>query len=142
MKKSLLLLVLFACTPVLEGPENALKTYINYRFRVDQKKDVLLDLSGGKLRETMASFDEQEFKALYLRPSQKLKKLKVNYKNCSENECFITYTLSVLTLKEGKEQYITDIKKIARLVLEKSGWKIHEVTNSKTYINAKEAISP
>ena len=141
IKQILLLFLVYSCMAP-EGPEQALKNYINYRFSPDQKKEKLLDMSTGNVRAQIEVMDEDGFKKYYKTSDKVLKRVKINLKNCSEEKCSITYTLSFATLKGKIETFRSEVKKIATLVKEDEKWKVSDVTNVKTYIDSKEPITP
>lgn len=141
IKKVLLLFLVFSCVAP-EGPEQALKNFVNYRFSSNQKREKLLEMSAGNLKAQLEVLDEESFKKVYKDQDLKLKRFNVNLKNCSEETCSITYTLSFATLKGKNETFRSEVKKIAEMVKIEGNWKVIDVTNVKTYIDSKEPIAP
>jgi len=99
-------------------------------------------MSAGNMKKQIEVLDEESFKEVYQAKDLKLKRVKINLKNCSETTCSITYTLSFASLKGGKEAFRSEVKKIAEMVKVDDSWKVSDVTNVKTYIDSKEPISP
>ena len=56
-----------------EGPEQALKNYINYRFSSSQTKGKLLEMSTGNVQAQIAVMDEEGFEKYYNTSDKKLK---------------------------------------------------------------------
>jgi len=125
-----------------EGPEQALKNYINYRFSGEQKREKLVKMSTGSVKAQIETMSEVNFNSLYKTSDKKLKRVKINLKNCSEEKCSITYTLSFATFKGEVETFRSEVKKIAEMVKVDGSWKVSDVTNVKTYIDSKGPISP
>ncbi|TDJ04641.1 MAG: hypothetical protein E2O68_07860 [Deltaproteobacteria bacterium] len=136
-------LLFFVCSCMApEGPEQALRNFINYRFSGDQTREKLLDMSAGNLQAQIEVLDEESFAKIYKVSDIKLKRVKINLKNCNEESCSITYTLSFSTLRKGNEIFRSEVKKIADMVKVDGSWKVSDVTNIKTYIDSKEPITP
>ena len=141
IKKIIILFLVYSCVSS-EGPEQALKKFVNYRFSSNQNREKLLEMSAGNLKAQIEVLDEESFNKVYKEQNLKLKKYKINLKNCSEETCSITYTLSFSTLKGKDETFRSEVKKIAEMVKIEGSWKVIDVTNVKTYIDSKEPISP
>lgn len=137
-----LLLVLglaFGCTKK-STPEKTLKDYIDYRFSSGQDKDDLLDMTTGALQEKISDMGEEELKKFLEIDKLKKKRLKILLKNCQETECSLTYMLSYSQGDSKPKDFGIEVKKIAQLMKIENSWKISDVSNVKTYIEAKKNL--
>ncbi|MCO4794666.1 MAG: hypothetical protein KC493_13190 [Bacteriovoracaceae bacterium] len=121
--------------------EDVLKGYVKYRFSPTQSKDELLGRTTGTLNDKITEMNEEAFKDFVSMEKFKMRKFEINLKRCSEDQCFITYTLSYDQYQDGKRQYENEVKKIAEIRKIEESWKIADVSNVKTYIDSKEEIT-
>jgi hypothetical protein len=133
------LLIFTSCTKKTNS-EDVLKGYVKYRFSPTQSKDVLLDKTTGSLNERITAMTEEEFKEFVSMEKFKMRKFVINLKRCSDDQCFITYTLSYDQYQDGQRTYETEVKKIAEIRKVEETWKIADVSNVKTYIDSKEEL--
>ncbi len=133
-------LLLFASCTKKTNSEDVLKGYIKYRFSPAQSKDVLLEKTTGSLNERITSMTDDEFKDFVSMEKFKMRKFVINLKRCSDDQCFITYTLSYDQYQDGERKYENEVKKIAEIRKVEEIWKIADVSNVKTYIDSKEEL--
>lgn len=131
---------LFSSCTKKSNSEDVLKGYVKYRFSPAQSKEVLLEKTTGSLKERISTMSEDEFKDFVSMEKFKMRKFVINLKRCSDDQCFITYTLSYDQYQEGERKYENEVKKIAEIRKQEDGWKIADVSNVKTYIDSKEEI--
>lgn len=125
-----------------DGPENSLKKYVNYRFGANQTKEGILERTTGKMNEYVATLENNELDDFLQTGRVQKKNFRVKLKKCTEEICFITYTVGYNHLTEGKKTFEVEVKKIAELRFIDNTWKIYDVNNVKTYMDSKEEISP
>lgn len=133
------LLISSSCTKK-SSSEDVLKGYVKYRFSPAQSKDVLLEKTTGSLKDRISAMTEDEFKDFVSMEKFKMRKFVINLKRCSDDQCFITYTLSYDQYQDGQRKYENEVKKIAEIRKQEDGWKIADVSNVKTYIDSKEEL--
>lgn len=141
MKSLILILLLLASCTKKESAEDVLAAFIKYRFNSYQDKPMLVEMTTGLLNEKISDMDEETFKLFTSTSDLKMRKYKVILSKCSEESCYLTYTLSYDESDEQGRKYETEIKKIAELSKVDDRWKISDVTNVKTFIDAKRPIS-
>ena len=144
MKKSVFailctLLIFSSCTKKSTS-DDVLKGYVKYRFSSSQNKDALLEKTTGNLNERISKMTEEEFKDFISMEKYKMRKFVINLKRCSDDQCFITYTLSYDQYLDGQRKYENEVKKIADIRKLEDSWKIADVSNVKTYIDSKEEL--
>ena len=134
------LFFLISCTKK-QSAEETLYSFVKYRFKENQSKDILLSQTTGILFKKIEDMDADTFKKFITNKQLKLKKYKVDLIKCTDIVCFITYTLSYNQTDKSGPKYLTEIKKIAELQLEGGLWKIADVSNIKTYIDSKRPLN-
>lgn len=130
-------MIVFSCTKK-HGPEEILQKYVDYRFSASQSRDGALEMLTGELKQKMSEMSEEELKIYLSAENLKKKSLQIQSSNCSSNICNIVYILKYERTDKGKEPYMVENKKEAVLNLEDKDWKISDVKNIKTYIEAPE----
>jgi hypothetical protein len=130
---------LFSCN-VQKGPDASLKSFINYRFSASQDKDGTLAYTTGVLSDRINAMTDEEYSEYKNNSEYSKRKYRVNLSKCTENQCFITYTLSIIKKGDSGPSAIVDIKKIAELKKVEEKWKVADVNNVKTYIESKQPI--
>ncbi len=123
-----------------KGPEETLRNFVNYRFSSSQDKGKTLSYVTGTLEEKIVEMSDEDYKLFEKTTEYKKKKLRINLKKCTENQCFITYTLSFFKKTGEQKSASLEVKKIAELKKTDKSWKIADVNNIKTYIESKEPI--
>lgn len=134
-------LLAFSCTKKQVSAEDVLSGYIQYRFKSSQSKTELLSKTTGELYQKIVDMDEDTFKKFSTNENKRMRKYRVDLSRCSNETCFITYTLSYDEGDKKGRKFETEIKKIAELQLEDGAWKIADVSNIKTYIDSKRPLS-
>ncbi len=144
MKKIALLLFLislFSCN-FESGPEKALKNFINYSISAEQELEFYEENTTGNMLNFYKRLTEEEFEKVKKTGIQKINKIQVNLKKCSETNCSITYTLEYTKDKGAEQEAKSEIRKIAELRKEEGIWKVADVVNVKTYIDSKVPLTP
>ncbi len=143
MKKTLvalsLLVLVFGCTKK-NDPENALLDYVNYRFEKSQGRDKLLDMTSGELNLSIQQMTDEEFQKFSDVAKYRRGNFNVSLKKCTDDTCFITYTLKYDMMEQDVKTLSAEIKKVAKLVREGQVWKIADVSNVKTYFDSKQPL--
>ena len=135
----IIIVIFFVSCSDINSPEGVLKEFVNYRFQENQSRNVLLEMTYGKIREMLRDMTNDEFEKFVEINSLKKNKLKLVIKNCKENICFITYILNYSKHKDNIKDFMVEVKKIAKLEYIDEKWLISDVSNVKTYI---ESIVP
>ncbi len=129
MKNLLLFVLLFSCVQSQKSPEGTLETFVQKRFDgagIDDVKDYISD----SYLESMNDLRETKYEKL---ENIKRKKFKIISKNCSSNECKITYFISYVTVDGKEKEFETETKKVASLIPGGDGWLINKIDHVKTY---------
>lgn len=121
-------------------PEKTLKDYIDYRFSSGQDKEDLLEMTTGPLQEKISEMEEDDLKKFLEVDKLQKKKLKILLKNCQETECSLTYILSYSQGESRPKDFGIEVKKIAQLLKIENSWKLSDVSNVKTYIEAQKNL--
>lgn len=137
----ILLLHLFSCSSN-KTPEKALKDYVNYRFSAHQERGKILKHVAKELYQRIDSMNKKEFSTFVDINHLKKKNFKINLKKCSEDKCFITYTIKYDQYKKKKRAFVIEAKKIAHLIEDEEGWKVADVNDIKTHLDSKESLIP
>lgn len=133
---------LVSCSPGPSTPEGLLRMYVNDITTKSVGKDYYLKYTAGELKSSVEEMDEEEIKKSSYMENVKRAKVEVLNKNCQEAKCVLTYTVSYDTVEGDKATFSSETKKLAEFVKQEDEWKISSVTNLKTFIEAKEPISP
>jgi hypothetical protein len=141
MKSLIFILLLLASCTKKQSAENVLSAFIKYRFKPFQERPMLKAMTTGALNQKINDMDEETFKIFTSTKEFKIRKYKVILSKCSKDSCFLTYTLSYDESDVRGRKYETEIKKIAELQKIDERWKIADVTNIKTFIDAKRPIN-
>jgi hypothetical protein len=131
--------LIFGCTKK-STPEKTLKDFISYRFKDSQSRDSLVEMTTNPLRERISALEGKELEDFLNVKDLKRKKLKVLVKNCEGSTCFLTYVLGYGQGKSNPKEFGIEVKKIAKIEQIDKVWKISEVSNVKTYIEAKSEL--
>lgn len=129
----------FSCNSQ-NGPTDILKGFLNYRFSSSQTKAGVLKYVSGAFESKVEEMSDEELKKFLDSSNLVKKKLKIDVKKCDEVKCFLSYILSYKQDGEDGEKFEIDVKKIAELVHTEEGWKINDVTNIKSFIEAKKGL--
>lgn len=126
-------------------PELVLREYIESRFDGTLGRNRLINMTTGDLRGELEQMSEEDIAYYLAMDAYQLRRMRVERKVCDEQECFITYTIRFdqFRLDNLKDRvFEAEVRKIAKLERESSGWKISDVSDVKTFYRANEAISP
>lgn len=63
-------------------------------------------------------------------------------KSCEDKKCTLSYSITYKTSADKKNQFETEVHKIAKLVFFNGKWLITEVNNVKTFHQSLEPINP
>ncbi len=123
-----------------KGAEETLSNFVKERFSGSLDRNEMGDYLSGQMKDSILSMEEEEFEKFSDLSKYKKKIFKIVHANCSEAKCFITYLISYDQYGESTKDYRVDNKKIAEMIKIESAWKIENVTNVKTYIDAENAL--
>lgn len=143
--KIILLAFLFiftACLKTEMGPEAALRDFVESRIGQVIAKDFILERVTGRMLQSFENMSDEDFTKFADMQNIKADSFKILSKSCQEKKCFITYSVSYLTSKDGKRQFSSEVKKIAEMSLLDGKWLIADVSNIKTYHESLEPINP
>lgn len=141
MKQLTLVLLLLLVGCIKEStPESALEDFINYRFQSGQSKEDILEMTTGPLLDKLNEMSDEDLEKYIDVKDLKKRKLKVLIKNCEEETCYLTYVLRYVKGKESPKDFSVEVKKIAQVNKVKDKWLLADVSNVKTYIEAKKEL--
>lgn len=117
-----------------KGPEGVLREFVTIRMKNENvgKEDTLKMLTGELLLQYQ-DMDEDTFNSFMANPKYKQKDFSIDSTKCANEKCFITYTLTYMTVDDTEKEFTTDVKKIAEILKEGDLWKIAAVDTVKTY---------
>lgn len=144
MRSLLILVLLFSSCNFKNSAEGTLRDFVKYRFSQGQTKEGLLEYLDGQMYAEYDSMTDEEAVKFSDMSGHKRKGFKINYKNCTEAECSITYTIKY-EVKAGDEKTLAEVKRSARLKLnDDQDWKVVEVLSegSKTHFEGVKEITP
>lgn len=134
--------LLWGCSPSPSTPEGLLKMYVRDVTTKKLGKDYYLKHTAGDLKESVENMEEEELAERSHLKNVKNAKVDVLNKNCQGNKCALTYTVDYEAYKGNNQTFSAETKKLAELIKVEDEWKISNVTNLKTYYEAKEPIEP
>ncbi|CBW28130.1 putative exported protein [Halobacteriovorax marinus SJ] len=142
MHKLLIILVALSVTSCFKekGAQETLSTFIQKRFNGSLDRTEMADYLSGQMKDSVLAMEEEEFDKFSDMSKYKKKTFKITHSNCSEAKCFLTYIISYDQFGESTKDYRVDNKKIAEMVKLEKEWKIENVTNVKTYIDADKTL--
>ena len=84
---------------------------------------------------------EDDLEDLFKVDKYRKRNFKIISEKCSEEKCFMTYVLEydVLTAQKTRD-FVSEVKKIAELQRINQEWKIANIDNIKTFIDATTPI--
>lgn len=136
-----ILLGFFGCKSA-SGPEESLREYIDYAVSGDATKDGFVDRSTAGLLAALEGMDQGDFDEYAKEMSHVDKKrMKINNKNCQEDKCFITYTISYDGKSDDKSVYAIEVRKIAELHQNDEEWKLASINNVKSHYDGTQEIT-
>ncbi|MDH5581764.1 MAG: hypothetical protein OEY33_07640 [Bdellovibrionales bacterium] len=137
----LVLLAIISCS-FDSGPEKALKNFINYSISDDQERSYYMENTTGNMLSFYNKLNDEEFEEVKKTGIERIKRIEINLSKCSETNCSITYTLKYTKDKGSENEADSEVRKIAELEKQEGIWKIADVLNIKTYIEAKVPLNP
>ena len=144
---SVLLLITVVVLNLLMGgcekqndPESVLRDYVDYRFMGGQDRGELLKRTTGNMYQKIEQMSNEDFNKFKSVDKLGWKKLSINNKACTDIQCEITYSFSYDMQKNDEKSSTVDVKTIATLEKVSDEWKIADIRNVKTFIDAKESI--
>jgi hypothetical protein len=137
-----LLFVFASCIKNDLSPEAALRDFVESRIGKVINRDFVLERVSGKMLQSFENMSQEDFEKFADMKNIKSDNFKVLSKSCQQTKCFITYSISYVTMNEKKSQYSSEVKKIAELVQVENKWLIADVSNIKTYHESLEPINP
>ena len=128
------MVVLSSCLGPENNPEVVLRDFIQKQFTGKLTRQDVLKRTTGELFEEYSKMTDETFKNLFLQKKLAKKKVKINFKKCSDLRCSITFSISYDVYEDKKIKNMVETKKIASLLKDnKNTWKIEKIVNLKTY---------
>lgn len=137
----ILLFALTACMKNDEGPEAALKDFVDSRVGKVIDREFVMKRVSGKMLQSFKQMTPETFEQFADMKNIKADSLKILSKNCENDKCFLTYSVSYLTKNAEKTLFSSEVKKIAEMVQVEDKWLIADVSNILTYHESHEAIN-
>lgn len=134
------LISLVACDKGAKSPEGLINMYVKDLTTSKVDKEYFKKYTTGKLWESVEGLEDDEFKKFIDLSKVKNPRVKILNKNCVVETCTMTYIVKYEVHLDKKDKFASEVKKIAILLKEGEDWKISEVTNVKTYLEAKTSI--
>ena len=143
MKKifTLIVLVMIAASCNKQsGPEGVLSEYINKFLSKRMSKREVLEYLGKDLKKSITEMNDVEYNAYLDKNSFEKRSFRILHQSCTDTKCNITYVVKYRQKTLASGEYNVDVKKIAELQKIDELWKITDIENSKTFIEAKKSI--
>ncbi len=144
MKKIVILglLILFGCRSQ-NKPEEALKNYMSDRLSGRlTSRDAILTHATGKYWAAINALSDEEFKKFENLSQVKQNSYKLLSSKCTNDTCYLTYSVGYSTIENQKKTFSSEVKKVAELKMEQGEWKIADISNLKTYHESLEPLNP
>ncbi len=132
-------LLLVSCSGQQGTPESALNYYVKSRFEnksLEETKDFLTE----DFYDLLTGEENPDTERIWQLDNLKLKNYKILTTSCGAEDCRITYYLSYYTQADGHNEFLTETKKIAKLVKDDEKWKISDVSHIKTFHDSLNKI--
>ncbi len=144
MKISLLVVILstfvIGCDRGAKTPEGLIRMFVNDLSNTQVEKSYFEKYTTGKVWDSVADLNEEDFNKFANHKKTKNAKVKILNKNCEIAKCTLTYIVSYSLSGANKSDFKSEVKKAAVLVKDGDIWKISEVANIKTFLEATNAI--
>lgn len=141
MFKYLIILVLLVSCNSHNSPEGVLSAFVEKRLNDEIKVEDLSEYLTGDLLEQYTQALGEDPNKLNESNDFKKSKLSIVYKNCTGDECSITYSLSYdadATDGKSKKEVAVSVKKIALVIKVDDKWLISDISDVKSYYEFKE----
>ncbi|MFG1493191.1 hypothetical protein ACRXCV_00915 [Halobacteriovorax sp. GFR7] len=141
MFKYLIILLVFISCNSNKSPEGVLRSFIEKRLNDEIKVDDLEDYLTGSLLEEYTQALNDDPKKLNEMSKFEKSRLSIVYKNCSGDECSITYSVSYddeATDGKTKQDVSISVKKIALIIKKDDKWLISDISDVKSFYEFKE----
>ena len=122
--------------------DRAFENFMAYSFKHGQKLDDFLAMTTGPLQMKLSSLTPEEIQEFLGVDNLKKKKLKITLQKCAPTQCFLTYIIQYDVQQAAQTDFAVEAKKIAELQLVDGRWKVADIVNQKTFIEAKQSINP
>ena len=137
----LVMVMAFSCDKKAQGPSETLNSFIEYRFSTSQTKEGLLKFMTAKASEEISNLKEEDLADLLKVEKYRKRNFKIISEKCDENKCFMTYVLEYDVLAANSTRdFVSEVKKIAELQKIDGEWKVANIDNIKTFIDATRPI--
>jgi hypothetical protein len=140
MKYFFLMFLLVSCFDRGDSPEGALRDFTLARLEKIVERDFVVARTTGKMRVSVESMSEDEFKLFSDLRKYKRDTFKIISKSCQEKRCYVTYSLGYHEENDAKKGWASEVKKIAEIIWVEGKWLIADVSNIKTYHETSETI--
>ena len=138
-RKKVILFIVFSfvfssCLGPENNPEAVLRDFIQKQFDGKLTRKDVLKRTTGELFKEYSKMTDETFKNLFLKKRLVKKKVKINFKKCSDLRCSITFSIAYDAYENKEIKNMVETKKIASLLKDnKDVWKIEKIVNLKTY---------
>ncbi len=136
------LAILAASCDKTNTADRSFENFMNYSFKQGQKLDDFLAMTTGPLQAKLSSLSPEEIQEFLGVNNLKKKKLKITLQKCTPTQCFLTYIIQYDVQQAAQTDFAVEAKKIAELQLIDGHWKVADIVNQKTFIEAKQSINP
>lgn len=134
------ILVMFvACDKGAKTPDGLLKKYVEDFTTKKLDREYFEKFTTGKILESVQALTDEEFEKFANTKKASKARVSIINQNCQETKCSITYLVKYES-DVNKDIYKSEVKKIAQLVKNEEFWKVADVVNVKTYIEAQQNI--
>jgi len=97
-------------------------------------------MTTGPIHEKISEMSEEDLEKFLDVKDLKKRKLKVLIKNCEEEICYLTYVLKYVQGADIPKDFTVEVKKIAQINKVDKKWLLADVSNVKTFIEAKKEL--
>lgn len=135
-----LCVLVVSCDKKSEQPEDVLSNYVTQFLSKSLSKNDAISHLGKNLKTSIEEMDEAEYSSYLEKNSFEKRSFRILLKNCNELKCQMTYVVKYRQKTLATKEYNVDVKKIAQLEKIEEEWKITDIENVKTFIDAKNPI--
>ena len=130
-----------ACSKKEKAPDGYLKLFVEEFFKPEIKKDDLLEKTSGRLKVSIESMTDEEFKSFSNPSTLVANSFEILSSACQAESCYLTYRLSYKTKSPDTQgEWSTQVKKIAHLQKVDEDWKVEDIENIKTFYETAQPL--
>lgn len=140
MRLILLMFFVFACSKDMRTPEGALYSYVTDVSQGEPNRDFYMERTTGDLKSFIKGMTDEQFANFNQLPAMSQLKVDIEKKICEGDRCSITYIVKYNQLSGGKLTDKIESKKLAVLLKIEDLWKISNIKDIKTSIEASKQV--